>query len=105
MLIAVYSASTDNVRMWNVQEAGEPEAGRSRTAQFKIIPGHHGGVVSQMRESLLNLHAYGEERYSSIPSCAVIDPAGRFLVTASGNRGWHGESTKTVLIHDIKAVL
>jgi hypothetical protein len=34
----------------------------------------------------------------------VVDPAARFLVTASGNRGWHGESTRTVFIHEIKPV-
>ncbi len=43
------SACSDNIRLWNAAEAGEGEAkGRM---QFKIIPGHHGGMVSQMRES------------------------------------------------------
>ncbi|KIY43377.1 WD40 repeat-like protein, partial [Fistulina hepatica ATCC 64428] len=77
-------ASIDNIRLWNVAEAGEFDATKSRGGvQFKIIPGHHGGYVSQM----------------------LIDPAGRFMVTASSNRGWHGESTRTVFIHDIKRVL
>ncbi|THH20705.1 hypothetical protein EW146_g734 [Bondarzewia mesenterica] len=48
-------ASNDNIRLWNAAEAGEVE-GKGRV-QFKIIPGHHGGIVSQM----------------------VIDPGGRFL--------------------------
>ena len=45
------SASTDNIRLWNVAEAGEPDAsGKMKSGvQFKIIPGHHGGYVSQMR--------------------------------------------------------
>ncbi len=44
-----FSACSDNIRLWNAAEAGEGEAkGRM---QFKIIPGHHGGMVSQMRES------------------------------------------------------
>lgn len=74
-------ASNDNIRLWNAAEAGEGEAkGR---VQFKIIPGHHGGIVSQM----------------------VVDRGGRFLVSASGNRGWHGDATRTVFVHDIKAVV
>ena len=36
---------------------------------------------------------------------AVIDPAARFMVTASSNRGWSGESTRVVLIQDIKHVV
>jgi hypothetical protein len=37
-------------------------------------------------------------------SYAVVDPAGRFLISASGNRGWHGEATRTVFVHDIKPI-
>jgi hypothetical protein len=47
-LMSVISASHDNIRLWNVAEAGESTG---RGAQFKIIPGHHGGFVSQLRES------------------------------------------------------
>ncbi|EPQ58028.1 WD40 repeat-like protein [Gloeophyllum trabeum ATCC 11539] len=77
-------ASQDNIRLWNVAEAGEPDAsGRVRSgAQFKIIPGHHGGYISQM----------------------LVDPAARFLVSASSNRGWHGDSTRTVFVHEIKHI-
>jgi transcriptional activator SPT8 len=32
----------------------------------------------------------------------VIDPTSRFLVTASGDRGWQGESTRVVLVHEVK---
>ncbi|KAH9996793.1 WD40-repeat-containing domain protein [Russula vinacea] len=74
-------ASSDNIRLWNAADAGEGEA-RGRM-QFKIIPGHHGGMVSQM----------------------LVDPGARFLVSASGNRGWHGEATRTVFVHDIKAIV
>ncbi|RDB21441.1 Transcription factor SPT8 [Hypsizygus marmoreus] len=75
-------ASIDNLRLWNVAEAAEPDAsGRVKSGvQFKIIPGHHGGYISQM----------------------LVDPAARFLVSASSNRGWHGESTRTVFVHDVK---
>ncbi|KAH8116924.1 WD40 repeat-like protein [Phellopilus nigrolimitatus] len=78
-------ASNDNIRLWNASEAGESEtSGRGRSGvPFKIIPGHHGGIVSQL----------------------LIDPAARFMVSASSNRGWSGESTRTVLVHDIRSVL
>jgi len=76
------SASVDNIRLWNVAESPDdsmmtkPKGG----IQFKIIPGHHGGYISQM----------------------LVDSGCRFLVSASSNRGWHGESTRTVFVHDIK---
>ena len=46
----VHRASNDNIRLWNANEAGEKEApGRGRSGvPFKIIPGHHGGIISQM---------------------------------------------------------
>jgi hypothetical protein len=49
------SASIDNIRLWNAAEAGEPDAsGKMKSGvQFKIIPGHHGGYVSQMCEFVL----------------------------------------------------
>jgi len=80
----IASASNDNIRLWNASDAGEPDAsGKTKSGvQFKIIPGHHGGYISQM----------------------VVDPAARFLVSASSNRGWHGDSTRTVFVHDIKHV-
>jgi len=74
-------ASSDNIRLWNAADAGEGET-RGRM-QFKIIPGHHGGMISQM----------------------LVDPGARFLVSASGNRGWHGEETRTVFVHDIKPIV
>ncbi|TFL07476.1 WD40-repeat-containing domain protein [Pterulicium gracile] len=80
----IASASIDNLRLWNVADAGETDGPwKSKSGlQFKIIPGHHGGYVSQI----------------------LVDPGSRFLVSASSNRGWHGESTRTVFIHDIKPV-
>ncbi|KZV86553.1 WD40 repeat-like protein [Exidia glandulosa HHB12029] len=72
----VACASQDNIRLWNVQDADT----RSRSLGFKIIAGHHGGVVSQI----------------------LVDRGSRFMVTGSGDRGWFGESTKTVLVHEIK---
>ncbi|EKM55353.1 uncharacterized protein PHACADRAFT_173464 [Phanerochaete carnosa HHB-10118-sp] len=77
-------ASNDNIRLWNVAEAYEPDAsGKFKSGvQFKIIPGHHGGIISQM----------------------LVDRQARFLISASSNRGWHGESTKTVFVHEVKSI-
>ncbi|KAF8910982.1 WD40-repeat-containing domain protein [Gymnopilus junonius] len=74
-------ASVDNIRLWNVAESGEDAWGKPKGGvPFKIIPGHHGGYISQM----------------------IVDPGARFLVSASSNRGWYGDSTRTVFVHDIK---
>ncbi|KAK7446402.1 Transcription factor spt8 [Stygiomarasmius scandens] len=78
-------ASIDNIRLWNVAEAVESDlTGRTKSGvQFKIIPGHHGGYISQM----------------------LVDPGARFLVSASSNRAtWQGDSTRTVFVHDIKHI-
>ena len=42
-------ASIDNIRLWNVAEVGEFDKKVKSGVQFKIIAGHHGGFVSQMR--------------------------------------------------------
>lgn len=39
-----------------------------------------------------------------LTSSIVVDAQGRFLVSASSNRGWHGESTRAVFIHDVKCI-
>lgn len=31
----------------------------------------------------------------------VVDPTCKFMITASGNRGWFGDSTKAVIVHSI----
>ncbi|KAF9483750.1 WD40 repeat-like protein, partial [Pholiota conissans] len=76
-------ASVDNIRLWNVAENVEDGISKTKSGvQFKIIPGHHGGYISQM----------------------LVDPGARFLVSASSNRGLHGDSTRTVFVHDIKHI-
>lgn len=89
---ARHSASYDNIRIWNVDVPLE-------RIPFRIVAGHHGGTVSQMGESLwlrgqvnlANLHAI----------TSVMDPTCRFLITASGDRGWLSNSTEAVLLHEI----
>lgn len=92
-------ASIDNIRLWNVAEVGEFDRKVKSGVQFKIIAGHHGGFISQMR-------AY--DPYYLLGRCfsprlLVVDPGARFLITACGNRGWHGESTRTIFVHEIKS--
>lgn len=84
---SVATASYDNIRLWNTadyfdQEPEDMALGRRGRGKppFRIVAGHHGGIVSQM----------------------MVDPTCRFLVCASGDRGWAGESSKVVLIHEIK---
>ncbi|CAG8442037.1 11505_t:CDS:10 [Scutellospora calospora] len=71
----IVCASTDNIRLWNVDES---ETARS-IVPFLIVPGHHGGTISQI----------------------LIDPNCRYMITTSGNRGWEGSSTETALFYEI----
>ncbi|WWD18894.1 hypothetical protein CI109_103349 [Kwoniella shandongensis] len=79
----IATASQDNIRLWNSAEYLAPDDSMKRSRSkppFKIIAGHHGGTISSM----------------------IVDPRSRFLITASGDRGWQGESTKVVLVHEVK---
>jgi len=85
-----YSASNDNIRMWNLMEnetvldkehilsnkLGVPQV------SFIIIPGHHGGMISEI----------------------YIDPSCRFMITSSGNRGWEEKTTNICLFYTIKPI-
>ncbi|KAG9004261.1 Transcription factor spt8 [Tulasnella sp. JGI-2019a] len=75
-------ASQDNIRLWKVSD--ESLSDHRRGVPFKIIAGHHGGVISHI----------------------LVDASSRFMITASGNRGWFwlGESTRTVLVHDLTPI-
>ncbi|KAK0526163.1 Transcription factor spt8 [Tilletia horrida] len=68
----IVCGSFDNVRLWDTEATG---AGMP----FRIVAGHHGGFVSQMG----------------------VDATARFLLVASGDRGWLSGSTEAVLIHEI----
>ncbi|CAH6720689.1 transcription factor Spt8p [[Candida] jaroonii] len=79
--------SGDNIRLYNLslynpeKPSVSNQATKSKPATpFLIIPGHQGGVLSSL----------------------YVDDTGRFMVSASGNRGW-GQSTytDTVLIYEI----
>lgn len=106
------SASQDNIRLWNTNEyfdidetSSFRKVNRSRPP-FKIVSGHHGGTVSAMCEfrSFLLAMEYQVmiEMEKEGADMVVVDPTCRFMTVASGDRGWAGESTKVVLIHEIK---
>ncbi|EGG00688.1 uncharacterized protein MELLADRAFT_50301 [Melampsora larici-populina 98AG31] len=69
-------ASFDNVRLWNLKS----EANGAKIP-FRIIPGNSSGVVSSMS----------------------ITPSQRYLITASGDRGWENTSNECVVIHEVRA--
>lgn len=70
--------SNDNIRLYDLNH----ESDKVNMA-FQIIPGHHGGVVSNL----------------------YVDPTSRFMISTSGDRGWQGTSTETILMYEIKSLL
>ena len=60
-----------------------PGVGGEAKVPFKIVAGHHGASLSSV----------------------LVDRSCRFLISASGDRGWMGTSTEAVIIHDIKALI
>ncbi|CAL9729461.1 transcription factor Spt8p [Monosporozyma unispora] len=68
-------ASRDNIRLFDTTSSQSS----SNPSNFLIVPGHHGGIISNL----------------------YIDPTCRYLVSTSGDRGWQGQTTDTVLIYDI----
>ncbi|BFZ53253.1 Transcription factor spt8 [Savitreella phatthalungensis] len=70
---SLIAASHDNVRLYDLEA-------KSTTLPFLIVPGHHGGTVSDF----------------------YIDPVCRYAISASGNRGWDGTSTEAVLVYEIE---
>lgn len=78
--------SNDNIRLYNLKlykdlSYGSTSNTRKPATPFTIIPGHHGGILSSL----------------------YVDDTGRFMVSASGNRGWgHSVYTDAVLIYEIE---
>lgn len=74
--------SSDNIRLYNLllHDDVEQTATRKQATPFLIIPGHHGGILSSL----------------------YVADSGRFMVSASGNRGWgHTTHTESVLMYEI----
>ncbi|KAL1970960.1 hypothetical protein VTN77DRAFT_2794 [Rasamsonia byssochlamydoides] len=68
-------ASHDILRLYDLKA---DQSSRS-TVPFLIIPGHRTGVISQL----------------------YLDPACRFMISTSGNRGWEGSTTEVLLGYEI----
>ncbi|KTW25886.1 hypothetical protein T552_03159 [Pneumocystis carinii B80] len=65
-------ASYDNIRMYDLNGSSK--------IPFLIIPGHYGGVISSI----------------------YIDNTCKYMLTSSGNRGWDGNYTETLLGYEIE---
>lgn len=79
----VLCGSNDNIRLYDLNLYSElSEKGKHQAIPFQIIPGHHGGVLSTM----------------------YVDPTCRFMISASGDRGWHGLSTEMILMYEINSL-
>ncbi|KAH3676174.1 hypothetical protein WICMUC_002196 [Wickerhamomyces mucosus] len=72
----ILCGSYDNIRIYDTRLYNEAH----KKTPFLIIPGHHGGVLSDV----------------------LFDPTYRYMVSASGNRGFQGTSTETCLVYDVE---
>ncbi|ONH64836.1 Transcription factor SPT8 [Cyberlindnera fabianii] len=74
----VICGSYDNIRIYDLRLYSEAH----KRTPFLIVPGHHGGTISQLE----------------------FDPTYRYMMSASGNRGWEGTSTETVFIYNVNSL-
>jgi transcriptional activator SPT8 len=81
LLTGISSASNDILRIYDLAQSAESK--RHKAVPFTIVPGHRGGVIA-------GIH---------------IDPTCRFMLSASGNRGWDGGTGTEVLLGYEIAVL
>lgn len=76
--------SNDNIRLYNLglynEFAQETTVLKKRATPFFVIPGHHGGMLSNL----------------------YVDDTGRFMISTSGSRGWGQASyADAVLVYSI----
>ncbi|KAH3668014.1 hypothetical protein OGAPHI_001768 [Ogataea philodendri] len=74
----------DNIRLYDLRlsanaQTTEDSPKKRRKVPFMIIPGHNGGILSDL----------------------YVDPTCRFMVSSSGNRGWQGKANDYVFIYEI----
>ena len=77
----------DNIRLYDLRlyEAPGGTTGSGTSSRkvsripFTIVPGHNGGILSDL----------------------YVDPTCRFMVSASGNRGWQGKPSDYVFIYEL----
>lgn len=77
----------DNIRLYDLRlhdapatapAASAPSSRKVSRIPFTIVPGHNGGILSDL----------------------YVDPTCRFMVSASGNRGWQGKPSDYVFIYE-----
>jgi hypothetical protein len=99
-----FSASIDNIRLWNVADAPGDDSSMAKPrgpAPFKIIPGHHGGYISQMR-TLFEPSAYATSQVLILCrplklSTQVRGSWSQLVVIAGCMATRHGRSSFTML--------
>ncbi|KAF1915852.1 WD40-repeat-containing domain protein [Ampelomyces quisqualis] len=73
-------ASYDILRSYDLGQQEREDAGAKGAAvPFLIVPGHRGGVISQL----------------------YLDPTCSFMISTGGNRGWEGATTEVLLGYEI----
>ncbi|OJJ41682.1 hypothetical protein ASPWEDRAFT_167690 [Aspergillus wentii DTO 134E9] len=72
----VVCASHDILRLYDLKHE---QVTKHSTVPFLIIPGHRTGTISQL----------------------YVDPACRYMISTSGNRGWEGNTTEVLLGYEI----
>lgn len=68
----------DNIRLYDLRDYQDATSSKKSKIPFTIVPGHNGGILSDM----------------------YVDPTCRFMVSASGNRGWQGKAADYVFIYE-----
>ncbi|EMC94012.1 hypothetical protein BAUCODRAFT_49500, partial [Baudoinia panamericana UAMH 10762] len=72
-------ASQDILRIYDLRHERERDSKGRSSVPFTIVPGHRGGFISAVH----------------------VDPTCRFMLSASGNRGWEGGGTEVLLGYEI----
>ena len=75
----ILCGSQDNIRLYDLESKANNTNQKNRSiVPFSIVAGHQGGIVSSL----------------------YVDPTCRFLVSASGNRGWQGKASDCLFIYE-----
>ena len=94
--IHVFSATYDNLRYLSLSDMDTTKY------PFKIIPGHHGGTLSDIGKLVglrtIQIHTC----ISTYTYCIAISEDGQYMVSISGMRGWEGKDSRQCFFYYIK---
>ena len=101
--LTLRSASHDILRLYDLEE--KPIFKHS-TVNFLIIPGMSWMLQFDLRSDTLKwIEADCDEGHrTGIISQLYLDPTCKYLMSASGNRGWEGSSTEVLLGYEVIGV-